>query len=87
MIAKAVADGARRTSDIDIVNYLNGLGNLLNVDQQGAVDSFDGLLITRWLFGFRGEALVANVPRPGNLTAEQFADTVRNQMEQIAPGM
>ena len=87
LIAKAVADGARRTSDIDIVNYLNGLGNLLNVDQQGAVDSFDGLLITRWLFGFRGEALVANVPRPGNLTAEQFADSVRNQIEQIAPGM
>jgi len=87
LIAKAVADGARRTTDIDIVNYLNGLGNLLNVDQQGGVDSFDALLITRWLFGFRGEALVANVPRPGNLTAEQFADSVRNQMEQIAPGM
>ncbi|MBL8309528.1 MAG: autotransporter-associated beta strand repeat-containing protein [Burkholderiales bacterium] len=87
LIANAVAAGARRTTDADISDYLATNLSQFNVDQQAGADSFDALLITRWLFGFRGAPLVANVPRPANVTAEQFADSVRNLMEQIAPGL
>ncbi len=83
--AVAISGGARRTIDSDILNYLNGLGNLLNVDQVSTVNNNDALLILRWLFGYRDVALVAGLPLPPGMNAIQFADTVRNQIEQLTP--
>ena len=83
--AVAISAGAKRTSDTDIFNYLNSLGNVLNVDQIGSVGDNDALLIMRWMFGVRGAALVAGLPLPPGLNAVQYADTVRNLMEPLTP--
>lgn len=43
------------------VNYLSGIRPRLDVDGNGQADALtDGLLILRYLAGFRGEALIAN---------------------------
>ncbi len=83
--AIAGANGAKRTAQSDVSAYLTYLGNSLDVNQSGVVDTTDRVLILRWLFGFRGEALVTGFAIPPGSTAEQYADTIRNQLEQLTP--
>ncbi|MEQ1595928.1 MAG: autotransporter-associated beta strand repeat-containing protein [Casimicrobium sp.] len=68
LIANAVAPGARRTTDADILAYLQSLGSALDVNssEAGAVDATDALLINRWMLGFRGESLVSGTATPPN---------------------
>ena len=45
----------------DITAYLNGLGLVLDIDNNGALDPLtDGLLVLRFMFGFTGASLTNN---------------------------
>ena len=62
LISGAVASDAVYTSSEVIVARINSLGALLDIDGNGQVDALtDGLVILRYLFGLRGEALIAGV--------------------------
>ena len=62
----AIGPGATRTDPTEIVQYLNGGGNSLDIDDNGTTDALtDGILIIRYLFGFTGDALIANAVAPG----------------------
>ena len=55
----AIGTNATRRTAADIAAYLTTLGSLLDIDGNGQVESLkDGLLIMRYLFGFRGAALI-----------------------------
>jgi hypothetical protein len=61
LIADAVAPDANRSTAADIEAYLAfaGSAGMLDIDGNGADDALtDGLLTTRYLFGFRGDALI-----------------------------
>jgi fibronectin-binding autotransporter adhesin len=78
LIAGAVAPAApagtaTRTNATDILNHLTVIRSTLNVKGSGTPDSTDSLLIMRYLFGFRGTALVAGVTLPGGETATTVA--------------
>ena len=55
----ALGAGCTRCGAAAIASYLDGLGMLLDVDDNKALDPYsDGMLITRYLFGFRGDLLI-----------------------------
>ena len=57
--AGAIGSNAKRTDPTQIVNYLDGVRQQLDIDGNGQVDALtDGLLILRYMFGLRGGALV-----------------------------
>ncbi len=59
LIAQAIAAGSTNTTAAAISTRLAQLDPALDVDRNGTVDALtDGLLILRYLFGFRGEVLV-----------------------------
>ncbi len=60
---------ATRVSDVDIQNYLTNIFTALDVNLSGGVTNTDSVLILRYLFGFRGAALVAGVTLPSGVTA------------------
>ncbi len=68
LTANAVAYGATRTTDADILAYLQSLGAALDVNNSAgaAVDATDALFINRWMLGFRGESLVSGTTTPPN---------------------
>lgn len=50
-----------RTTPADVLQYLTNLRPMLDVDGDGAVDAAtDGVMLVRYLFGFRGSALIDN---------------------------
>ncbi|HPG61504.1 MAG TPA: S8 family serine peptidase [Casimicrobium sp.] len=58
--------GAQRTNATDINNYLVQVRPLLDIDGDNTVNpTTDGLLITRYLLGLRGNALIQGVVAPG----------------------
>jgi hypothetical protein len=61
-----IAYGATRTTDADLLTYLQSLGGALDItnDANAVVDATDALLITRWMLGFRSEALVSGTATP-----------------------
>jgi hypothetical protein len=63
----AVGGGCTRCAGPAIATYLTGLGALLNIDgNPGPPDALtDGLLLLRYLFGFRGSALITNATGAG----------------------
>ncbi len=66
LINAAVGQGAVRTTDTQIGNYLLDVRPVLDVDGNGQADaSSDGLLITRYLFGLRGDGLIAGAVGSG----------------------
>jgi autotransporter-associated beta strand protein len=83
--AVAASNGAKRTTQIDVAAYLTHLGNALNVSQNTSIESVDSVLILRWLLGFRDTALVTGLAIPPGSTAEQYADQIRNLLEQVTP--
>ena len=55
-----------RTGDVAVAQYLDNIMPLLDVDDDGRIDALsDGLMIVRYLFGLRGQALVQNAIGPG----------------------
>ncbi len=84
--AIALANAPVRVADGDIFAYLGHINASLDVDSSGALNGNDALLVARWLFGFRGAALVASVPRPAQFaTTAAFAQSVENAMALLAP--
>ncbi len=77
----ATSAGARRTVNADVEAYLAHLGNALDVDQNGVINSTDSTLILRYMFGFRGAALIAGVPLPGG----ENANTVAARIAALTP--
>jgi hypothetical protein len=67
LVEGVLAPGAGRTDPDAIAAFLDtGLSTMLDPDDSGAADALtDGLLIVRYLFGFRGPALVEGVLAPG----------------------
>jgi hypothetical protein len=64
-----IRNGAARTAGAppggSVVGYLSGIRPRLDIDGNGQADaSTDGLLILRYLAGFRGDALIANCIGP-----------------------
>ncbi|OCC14684.1 hypothetical protein DBT_1999 [Dissulfuribacter thermophilus] len=58
LISQAVSQLATRTSSSDIETFLLNYSQMLDIDGNGKIDALtDGLLILRYLFGFRGNAL------------------------------
>ncbi len=77
LIANAVGPNAQRSTAADIEAYLAfaGSAGMLDIDGNGANDALtDGLLIMRYLFGFRGATLIdsAVAPDATRTTAEQI---------------
>jgi hypothetical protein len=67
LIADAVAPDAQRSTAADIEVYLALAANaaMLDIDGNGAQDALtDGLLIVRYLFGFRGDTLIDSAVAP-----------------------
>lgn len=62
LIAGAIAPNAAYTSSTVIAARIDRLSALLDIDGNGQVDALtDGLVILRYLFGLRGDALVTGV--------------------------
>ena len=61
LIANATESSATRGSAADIKSYLTGSQTELDIDGSGDVEALtDGLLLIRYLFDFRGDALISN---------------------------
>ena len=61
----ALGGTATRTDPAAIEAYLDGIQPVLDVDGDGNADApTDGLLIIRYLFGLRGDALIAGALAP-----------------------
>jgi len=55
-----VTPGAQRSDPASITSYLDGMRTALDVDGNGTPDALtDVLLILRYLFGLRGDSLIA----------------------------
>ncbi|MEO8136891.1 MAG: hypothetical protein ABI831_23305 [Betaproteobacteria bacterium] len=62
----ALGAGAQRTNPADITAYLNAIAPALDVDGDGRVDALtDGVMVLRFQFGVRGEALTQGAISPG----------------------
>ena len=62
LVSGAVASDAIYSSAEDIESRIGGLGNRLDIDDNGNVDALtDGLIILRYLFGLTGDTLVKGV--------------------------
>ncbi|TAG49970.1 MAG: hypothetical protein EAZ30_01495 [Betaproteobacteria bacterium] len=83
--AVATANGPQRVSHTDILGYLDRVASALDIDQSGARDTTDSLLIARWLFGFRGEGLVAGIATPVGVTRESFISRVEFALRIASP--
>jgi hypothetical protein len=69
LIGGAVAVDCTRCLAADIANYIAGLGNQLDIDNNGALDALtDGLLVLRFAFGFTGATLTSNAVAPNCVT-------------------
>lgn len=66
LTAGAVAGGAARDASDAIALYLSDSNTELDIDGDGASKPLtDGLLLIRYLFGFRGEALMSGAVGAG----------------------
>ena len=72
LIQDALGIGASRTTAEEIENYLayGAASLILDVDNNGSVDALsDGLLILRYMFGFRGDTLIQDAVGDGAMRA------------------
>jgi len=77
LIVDAIGEGANRTTAAEVEAYLDAAHEegMLDIDGNGADDALtDGLLIMRYLFGFRGEDLIRDAVAP---------DATRTTVEEI----
>jgi hypothetical protein len=62
LTASAIASDARRTDPQEIAAHLEAQSSKLDIDGNGKLDpATDGLLVIRYLFGMRGDALIADL--------------------------
>ena len=62
LISNAIATDATYTSSADILARLENISGVVDIDANGQIDALtDGLIILRYLFGLRGDALLAGV--------------------------
>ena len=62
LIAGALAADASVTDSQTILSKVSALGSRLDIDKNGSLDALtDGLIILRYLFGLRGDAMTSNV--------------------------
>jgi hypothetical protein len=65
LVEDAVSPDAQRIDAVVIGDYIDGLGNALDIDLNEHVDALtDGLLTLRRLFAFDGEALIGDAVAP-----------------------
>ncbi|MBU2097229.1 MAG: hypothetical protein KKD00_00575, partial [Gammaproteobacteria bacterium] len=82
LIDRAVANNATFTTAGDIQARLLDMRSILDVDGNGSVDALtDGLMIMRYLFGFRGNVLIANA------IANNATRTTATQIEDYLAGL
>jgi hypothetical protein len=75
LVHDAVAQDCERCDSDRIWEYLQGIDDQLDVDDNRVSDALtDGLLVARYLFGFRGELLTTGAVGNGckRCTAEQI---------------
>lgn len=70
-VTNAVHPGA---TDADVANYLQAIGLGLDIDGDGAISTVDIVVIARYLFGFRGNALMAGFTATTNATRRTGAE-------------
>jgi len=81
LTAGAVGPTATRTAPAAISAYLDAIRPLLDIDGNGNADALtDGLLIIRYLFGLRGDALIAGAldPSATRTTGDAIADAIES---------
>ncbi|MBK7471650.1 MAG: Ig-like domain repeat protein [Betaproteobacteria bacterium] len=84
LVTGALGATATRTDPAEIEGYLDAIRPLLDIDDNGSVDpSTDGMLILRYLFGLRGNALIAGAFDPmGN---RNTAGDIETYIESLLP--
>jgi CSLREA domain-containing protein len=84
LTSNATAPNAQRTDPDDVAQYLESMGLSLDIDDDGNVDALtDGLLMLRYLFLIRGEALtVGATAANGHRTS--FTD-IQNYLQTLMP--
>lgn len=85
LINGAVGEGASRTTAADIEAYIaQAKGDILDIDGNGVSDALtDGLLTIRYLFDFRGNALISGAV--GENPTRSTATDIGNYIEQVKP--
>jgi len=81
LVNGAIGTAAQRTESADVEAYFNADLDQLDIDQDDQVDPLtDGLLLIRYLFGFRDDALVADAVGEDALRStaeiEQFLESL-----------
>ena len=81
LVYGAIGTAAQRTESADVEAYFNADLDQLDIDQDDQVDPLtDGLLLIRYLFGFRDDALVADAVGEDALRStaeiEQFLESL-----------
>lgn len=85
-LSTALASDAVRTDGDDIKQYLDAMGLRLDIDGNGVKDAAtDGLLILRYLLGFRGAALIADAIATSPPATRTSATDIANHLATLAP--
>ena len=80
----ALGSTATRIDPDAIKAYLDGIRPALDIDDDGTVDALtDGLLITRYLFGLRGDPLIAGAVGP--LAKRKTAPDIEAYLQTLMP--
>ena len=84
LITGTVATDAQYKTAVEIQERISLLGDLADVDGNGEIDALtDGLIVLRYLFGLRGESLVAGVVA-GNATRTSH-EAIEAHLESLTP--
>ena len=80
----ALGPTASRTDPVAVKAYLDGIRPALDVDGNGAPDALtDGLLIIRYLFGLRGNSLIAGAIDPS--ATRTTTDAIEAYLQTLLP--
>jgi len=80
----AVGEGASRSEAAQVTSFLNDAGDALDVDGNGETEALtDGILLTRFLFGFSGQTLTQGAIGEG--ASRSSPDAIASHLEQFQP--
>ena len=84
LTAGALGNGASRTEPAQLTSFLNDAGDTLDIDGNGSTDALtDGILLTRFLFGFSGQTLTQGAVGEG--ASRSSPDAIASYLEQFQP--
>jgi hypothetical protein len=84
LTTNALGSAATRKDPIAIGSYIDGIRAELDIDGNGRVDAqTDGLLVLRYLFGLRGDALIKGAYDP--LGARNTAPAIESYIQSLMP--